>query len=83
MQFANYYDIPVIEDAAEALGSTLDGQAMGTFADLKGISFLEEPAGYYSNRWLSTILVDPATSGTDREKIRLHLETDNIESRPL
>jgi len=174
MQIANEYDIPVIEDAAEALGSTLDGQAMGTFGqlgilsfngnkiittsgggaliseneefikkarflatqardnaphyehthigynyrmsnvcagigrgqmevltdrvnqrrknfefykeqlgDLKGISFLEEPAGYYSNRWLSTILVDPATSGTNREEIRLHLEKDNIESRPL
>ncbi len=50
-------------------------------APLKGIQFLKEPEGYYSNRWLTTILVDhPAV---DREKIRLALEAKNIESRPL
>src|SRR5690606_402825 len=47
------------------------------------ISFLEEPAGYFSNRWLSTILIDPKISEASSEKIRLHLEKDNIESRPL
>src|SRR5690554_4143461 len=34
MEIANRYDIPVIEDAAEALGSTYKGQALGTFGDL-------------------------------------------------
>jgi dTDP-4-amino-4,6-dideoxygalactose transaminase len=54
------------------------------FADLNGVTLLEEPDGYYSNRWLSTILVDPAQSGgVTREDIRLALEADNIESRPL
>ena len=171
---AKEYDIPVIEDAAEALGSTLNGKGMGTFGDmgilsfngnkiittsgggalisdneeyitkarflatqardnaphyqhthigynyrmsnicagigrgqmevldervdqrrknfefyqqelgnLKGIILQEEPKGYFSNRWLSTILVDPILSGRNREEIRLHLEKDNIESRPL
>jgi len=171
---AKEYDIPVIEDAAEALGSTLNGKAMGTFGDmgilsfngnkiittsgggalisdkeeyiikarflatqarddaphyehthigfnyrmsnicagigrgqmevlndrvaqrrmnfeyykehlgsLKGVTLLEEPEGYFSNRWLSTILIDPSQSGTTREDIRLHLEKDNIETRPL
>jgi dTDP-4-amino-4,6-dideoxygalactose transaminase len=51
---------------------------------MPGISFLPEPAGSYSNRWLTTILVDPAhTGGITREAIRLNLEADNIESRPL
>src|SRR5690606_3506724 len=50
---------------------------------LDGVSFLNEPEGYFSNRWLSTILIDPVKSGTNREEIRLHLEKDNIESRPL
>lgn len=171
---ANEFEIPIIEDAAEALGSTLDGKAMGTFgtlgilsfngnkiittsgggaliaenedyikkarflatqardaaphyehshigynyrmsnvcaaigrgqmevldervaqrrrnfefyqeqlSELKGLSFLEEPEGMFSNRWLSTILIDPDTAGVTREDVRLHLEKDNIESRPL
>lgn len=51
---------------------------------ISGITFLKEPAGYYSNRWLSTILVDPLqTNGITREDIRLALEKENIESRPL
>jgi len=174
LAIAKEYHIPVVEDAAEALGSNLHGKAMGTFGDLgilsfngnkiittsgggalisdneeyitkarflatqardaaphyehshigynyrmsnvcagigrgqmevlddrvaqrrknfeyykehlagiDGISFLEEPEGFHSNRWLTTILVDPLKSGTTREEIRLHLEKDGIESRPL
>lgn len=174
MTIAEEFAIPIIEDAAEALGSTLNGKAMGTFGTLgilsfngnkiittsgggaliadnedyikkarflatqardaaphyehshigynyrmsnvcaaigrgqmevlsqrvaqrrrnfdyyreqldgiQGISFLEEPEGMFSNRWLSTILIDPVTAGATREDVRLHLEKDNIESRPL
>ncbi|MCF6279247.1 MAG: DegT/DnrJ/EryC1/StrS family aminotransferase [Flavobacteriaceae bacterium] len=44
------------------------------------ISFLDEIENNYSNRWLSCIL----TAGYNkREKIRLELEKENIESRPL
>lgn len=50
--------------------------------NLKGVSFVDEPVGYSSNRWLTTILIDPA-SGITRETLRLALEQDNIESRPL
>ncbi len=175
MAIASEFDIPVIEDAAEGLGSNIDGKACGTFGDLGvlsfngnkiittsgggaliseneeyikqarflatqardaaphyqhshigynyrmsnvcaaigrgqmtvlqdrvnqrrlnfelytkhlggilGITFVHEPTGYYSNRWLSTILVDPSkTNGITREDIRLALEKENIESRPL
>ena len=49
-----------------------------------GISFVDEPEGFFSNRWLTTIFVDPAESGgITREDIRLTLEKENIESRPL
>lgn len=49
-----------------------------------GIRFVNEPAGFFSNRWLTTILVDPKnTNGVTREDIRLALEKENIESRPL
>ncbi len=49
-----------------------------------GILFLEEPPGSFSNRWLTTILFDPAVFeiGTNN-KIRLQLEAENIESRLL
>jgi dTDP-4-amino-4,6-dideoxygalactose transaminase len=175
MEIANRYNIPVIEDAAEALGSTRTGKAAGTFglmgvlsfngnkiittsgggalisgnedyinqarflatqardaaphyqhshigynyrmsnvcagigrgqmevlaerikqrravydfyvkafAGLPGISFVPEMPGSFSNRWLTTIIVDPdKTKGITRETIRLELEKDNIESRPL
>lgn len=49
-----------------------------------GIQFLTEPEGYFSNRWLTCILVDPKiTNGISRETIRLSLEKLNIETRPL
>ena len=44
------------------------------------LQFLPEPEGFYSNRWLSCILTQ---SFEIREKIRLSLEAENIESRPL
>jgi dTDP-4-amino-4,6-dideoxygalactose transaminase len=48
------------------------------------IQFQEEPDGYYSNRWLTCILVDPtANKGLTREDIRLVMGEENIESRPL
>ena len=175
MSIANEFDIPVIEDAAEGLGSNIDGKACGTFGTIgvlsfngnkiittsgggalisdheeyvkqarflatqardaaphyqhsqigynyrmsnvcaaigrgqmtvlqdrvnqrrlnfelytkylggiAGINFVQEPTGYYCNRWLSTILVDPLkTNGISREDIRLALEKENIESRAL
>jgi len=49
-------------------------------AKIKEILFIDEPKGFYSNRWLTTILTD---SFDTREKIRLALEKENIESRPL
>jgi dTDP-4-amino-4,6-dideoxygalactose transaminase len=51
---------------------------------IKGVSFIEEPGPeYYSNRWLTTILIDPEVAGVDREAIRIKLEEENIETRPL
>lgn len=50
---------------------------------IAGISLLSEPQGHFSNRWLSCIVVDPTDAGVSREDIRLNLEAQNIESRPL
>jgi dTDP-4-amino-4,6-dideoxygalactose transaminase len=175
MEISGKYDIPVIEDAAEALGSRFNGKPAGTFGEIgilsfngnkiittsgggamvsdnrdlivkarflatqardkaphyqhseigynyrmsnvvagiglgqmeviservmkrrenfsfyknnlkdkPGILFLDEAdSKYYSNRWLTTILIDPEISGTTRDKIIMSLEKANIESRPL
>lgn len=171
MEISNKYSIPIIEDAAEALGASYHGQAMGTFGDmgifsfngnkiittsaggalvsnnpeyckkalflstqaldnaphyqhseigfnyrmsnvLAGIgrgqmevldnrvearrrnfdfyqkeldgtcklSFVNEPIGMFSNRWLTTLLTD---GFENREKIRIALNKENIDSRPL
>ncbi|MDO5975784.1 aminotransferase class I/II-fold pyridoxal phosphate-dependent enzyme [Flavivirga jejuensis] len=44
------------------------------------IEFLEEPQGFFSNRWITCIKTD---SFNTREQIRLTLLKDDIESRPL
>ena len=54
------------------------------FKDINGISVFKEPnQHYYSNHWLSCIIIDPKDTGFTREDLRLYLEKDNIESRPL
>lgn len=175
LEIAQRYDVPVLEDAAESLGSTVNGRACGSFGDfgvlsfngnkiittsgggalvsndLKsleqvrflatqardkaphyqhshvgynyrmsnvlagigraqlqvlsdridsrranfeyyrehlgncgGLGFQPEPRGCFSNRWLTAMVIDPELSGgVTREDIRLALEAENIESRPL
>jgi len=53
---------------------------LNTFNNIPQITFLKEPEGYFSNRWLSCILLD---SKDTREGLRLAMEKENIESRPL
>jgi dTDP-4-amino-4,6-dideoxygalactose transaminase len=55
------------------------------FDGIPGITFQTEPnADYFSNYWLTAILIDPSlTGGISREDVRLALDAENIESRPL
>lgn len=57
----------------------------GLFKDVAGISVFGEPTSdYFSNHWLSAVLVDEAqTGGLTAEKLRLAFEKANIECRPL
>lgn len=50
---------------------------------MPGITFLLEPEGYYSNRWLTAVIIDPDETGFDAETLRLDLEQNNIESRQV
>jgi len=175
MTIANNYEIPLIEDAAEALGSSYKGQKLGTFGkfgilsfngnkiittsgggalvsnnneviekakflatqaqdnaphyqhsyigynyrmsnivagvgrgqmevlesrilqrrknnnfyrklidNVDGVEFLKEPnSSYFSNFWLTTILIDKSKVGFDREDLRIAFNKENIDSRPL
>jgi dTDP-4-amino-4,6-dideoxygalactose transaminase len=176
LKIAAAYEVPIIEDAAEALGSSLNGKACGSFSDfgvlsfngnkiittsgggalisnkeehikmarflstqardnaphyqhshigynyrmsnisagigrgqmlvlqdrvnqrrknfdfyntelagIEGVELLQEDKGAFSNRWLTCITVDPSKTkgGVSREDIRLALDAENIESRPL
>nr|WP_321234805.1 aminotransferase class I/II-fold pyridoxal phosphate-dependent enzyme [uncultured Psychroserpens sp.] len=51
-----------------------------SFKTIEELQFVEEPAGAFSNRWLSCVLTP---SQEIREGIRTSLETYNIETRPL
>lgn len=55
------------------------------FANISGITFQTEPnSDFFSNYWLTAILIDPSqTGGISREEIRIALNAENIESRPL
>ncbi len=55
-------------------------QALG---DLPGIHFMPEAPWGRHNRWLTVITIDPDDFGATREDVRLALEAENIESRPL
>lgn len=48
-----------------------------------GIEFMPEAPYGRSNRWLTVILINPDKFGADREEVRLALEAQNIESRPV
>lgn len=174
-KISEYYEIPIIEDSAEALGSSYKGQKCGTFGDISILSFngnkiittsgggalvsrnprhkekavflatqardnaphyqhsqlgynyrlsnisagigrgqmevldkhvglrrkmnqfykdiFERAAGvkvfsepnsdFFSNHWLSCILVDKTNSGFSNEELRLAMAENNMESRPL
>ena len=52
---------------------------------VKGVKVMCQPAGgdFNSNYWLTCITVEPEVAGFTREDVRLALDADNIESRPL
>ena len=53
-------------------------------AGIPGISFQSNPSpDFNSNMWLTCIVVDAAEAGFTREELRLAMEQENIETRPL
>ncbi|HYD98268.1 MAG TPA: aminotransferase class I/II-fold pyridoxal phosphate-dependent enzyme [Alphaproteobacteria bacterium] len=50
---------------------------------LPGIGFMPEASYGRMTNWLTVITIDPRSAGGDREAVRLALEAENIEARPL
>ncbi|MEO8587629.1 MAG: DegT/DnrJ/EryC1/StrS family aminotransferase, partial [Acidobacteriota bacterium] len=66
--------------AARRRNFALYREALG---DLPGVSFMPEAAYGTGNRWLTCAIFEPKTFGATREDVRLALEAEDIESRPL
>ena len=54
-----------------------------SLGDLPGVEFMPEASYGRSSRWLTCLTIDPDAFGADREDVRLALEAENIESRPV
>jgi dTDP-4-amino-4,6-dideoxygalactose transaminase len=52
-------------------------------AAMPGFSFMPEAPWGVSNRWLTSLTIDPKEAGFTSEDARLALEKENIESRPV
>lgn len=50
---------------------------------LPGVEFMPEAPGSRSTFWLTTLLIDEASASVSREEVRLHLESLDIEARPV
>ena len=69
----------VLNERVQARRAIFDFYKEALF-ELNELQFLEEPKGYYSNRWLSCL---QTPSFEIRENIRIALDKENIESRLL
>ncbi|HEX8694184.1 MAG TPA: aminotransferase class I/II-fold pyridoxal phosphate-dependent enzyme [Longimicrobium sp.] len=66
--------------AARRANFELYRQALG---DLPGVEFMPEAPWGRHSRWLTCLTIDPAEFGADREAVRLALEAEDIEARPV
>jgi dTDP-4-amino-4,6-dideoxygalactose transaminase len=53
------------------------------FSDIAGLEFMPEASFGRCTRWLTCITLDPEKADVDRDTVRLALEGENIEARPV
>jgi len=56
---------------------------LANLGDMPGIEFIPEAPYGKCTRWLTVMLIAPEAFGTDSEAVRMALEGENIESRPV
>jgi dTDP-4-amino-4,6-dideoxygalactose transaminase len=54
-----------------------------TLGDLPGLTFMPEAPQGRSTRWLTCLTIEPGAFGATREDVRLALEREGIEARPV
>ncbi len=74
--------LQVLEDRIQARRENFE-YYQETLSNLAGIQFMPEAAWGRHTRWLTTLTIDPQQFGVDREAVRLALEAENIEARPV
>ncbi len=74
--------LAVLPDRVDAR-QRLNARYRELLGDVPGISFMPVPNDGSSNCWLTCITVVPDAFGSDREQIRLALEAQDIEARPV
>jgi dTDP-4-amino-4,6-dideoxygalactose transaminase len=74
--------LAVLEDRIEKRRKNFD-YYKAQLSILPGIKFSHEPKGFFSNRWLTTILINPAQAGFEVDELRDLLLGEGIESRFL
>jgi dTDP-4-amino-4,6-dideoxygalactose transaminase/glycosyltransferase involved in cell wall biosynthesis len=72
----------VLDERVSARRAIFD-QYQSALGDQPGISFMPEASYGCATRWLTCVLIDADEFGATREDVRLHLESHNIESRPV
>lgn len=71
-----------LEDRVKARRAVFERYS-AELGDLPGLHFMPEAPWNRANRWLTCLTIDPARANTDRETIRLALDAENIEARPV
>jgi pyridoxal phosphate-dependent aminotransferase EpsN len=74
--------LAVLEDRVKARRRNFD-YYLQHLGDLPGIEFMPEAPWGRHTRWLTALTIDPGRFGADREAVRLALEEQNIEARPV
>jgi dTDP-4-amino-4,6-dideoxygalactose transaminase len=72
----------VLEERVEARRRIFDTY-VELLDDLPGVAFMPEAPYGHSNRWLTCLTIEPAEFGATREDVRLALEAEDIEARPV
>ncbi|MEQ1690771.1 MAG: aminotransferase class I/II-fold pyridoxal phosphate-dependent enzyme [Gemmatimonas sp.] len=76
----------VVEERVAARRAVF-GRYVAALGSLPGVTFMPEStfesAESRANRWLSVVIIDRQHFGVDAETVRLALEAENIEARPV
>jgi dTDP-4-amino-4,6-dideoxygalactose transaminase len=72
----------VLEDRVAARRRIFD-RYVEALGDVPGVEFMPEAEWGRHTRWLTTLTIDAAAAGADREEVRLALLAEDIEARPL